>query len=266
MERIHSTAIIDPAAQLAENVKVGPYAIIGPNAKIDEGSEIKAHAVIDGHTEIGKNCIIASGAIIGTAPQDTSYKGEPTQVIIGDNTIIREFATINRASGEGTATIVGSNCMIMAYSHIGHNCVVGNNVNMANNAGLAGHVVVENNCFIGGLTVYHQFVKIGKFAIISGFSGTRQDIPPFAIADGRPALVRGVNKVGLRRNGFSRDEIDNLRKAFKIIWFEKSNLTQALEKVENEVEMDQHIQYLLEFIRNSKRGVIMKRDQNDFDS
>lgn len=265
MEKIHSTAIIDPSAEIAEDVQIGPFTIIGPDVKIKSGTVIHSHVVIEGHTEIGSNCKIATAAVIGTAPQDLSYKGEPTQVIVGDNTVIREYVTINRASGEGGITSVGSDCMLMAYTHLAHNCKVGNKVLMANYTGLAGHVEVDNNAFIGGITAIHQFVKVGRNAIISGFSGTRQDIPPYSITDGRPAIIRGVNKIGLRRNGFSRAQIDNMRKAFKIIFFEKHTLSNSLEMLPNEVEMDEHVLHLVDFMKNSKRGVRLKRDNDDMD-
>ena len=155
--------------------------------------------------------------------------------------------------------------MIMAYAHVAHNCQISDEVIMANYAALAGHIQIGKGAFIGGLVAIHQFVRIGRYAIISGFSGTRQDIPPFSITDGRPAIVRGVNKVGLRRRQFSRAEIDNLRKAFRIIWFEKHNLSHALEILKDEVEQDEHIEHLVEFINTSKRGIIMKREQEDFD-
>jgi len=156
--------------------------------------------------------------------------------------------------------------MLMAYTHIAHNCKIGNHVNIANYAGFAGHISVGDYAFIGGLTAFHQYIRIGKMAIVSGFSGTRQDIPPYAIADGRPAIVRGVNKIGLRRCGFSRAEIDKMRYAFKVLWFDKLNLSQALEKLESDVDINEHIQHLIEFIRESRRGVIMKRESEEFDS
>lgn len=266
MENIHPTAIIDPEAELAEDVSVGPFSIIGPNVKINSGTQIGSHVVIDGHTEIGSNCIISPGAIIGTPPQDLSYKGEPTKVIIGNNTQIREYVTINRASGEDGVTRIGENCLLMINVHVAHNCQLGDNVIIANTTQLAGYVQVDDYAFISGIVVVHQFVHIGKMAIISGFSGTRQDIPPFSITDGRPAVVRGVNRVGLRRRGFSRDEINNLRKAFRIIWFEKNNMSQSIEKIKNEVNIDDHVQHLIDFIQNSKRGVIIKTQQEEFES
>lgn len=266
MEKIHSTAIVDPAAELAEDVKVGPFSIIGPNVKINSGTIIEAQVVIDGHTEIGSDCVISVGAVIGSPPQDLTYKGEPTKVIIGNNTKIREYATVNRASGEGNATLVGDGCMLMAYSHVAHNCKLGNNVILANYTALAGFIEIGDYAFLGGIIAVHQFVKIGKLSIISGFSGTRQDIPPYSITDGRPAIVRGVNRVGLRRRGFSRDQIENLKKAFRIIWFEKLNLSQAIEKVQQEVNMDEHVEHLIDFIKTSKRGVIIKREQEKFEN
>lgn len=268
MDRIHSSTVISPTAEISEDVTIGPFTVIGPDVKIGAGTVIGSNVTIVGHTEIGSECIIAPGAVIGTPPQDLSYKNEKTFVKIGNKTQIREYVTVNRASGEGTATVVGENCMLMAYSHLGHNCQLGNNIIVANTVSLAGHVTVGDYAFIGGTVVVHQFVKIGKLSIISGFSGTRQDIPPFSIADGRPAVIRGINRVGLKRRGLPKDEIDNLKKAFRLIWFQPNkNMKAALEKVEAEVPIDHNIKDLIDFIRDSKRGVNLKKavmEQEDF--
>lgn len=263
MEKIHPSAIIDPAAEISDDVTIGPFTIIGPNVKIASGSVIESNVVIDGHTEIGSNCRIFSGAVIGTEPQDLTYKGELTKVKIGNGTQIREYATVNRASGEGNTTYVGDNCLLMAYSHVAHNCKLDNNVILANYVALAGHIQIGEHAFIGGIVAIHQFVKIGKMAIISGFSGTRQDIPPFSITDGRPAIVKGVNRVGLRRRGMSRDQINNIRTAFRIIWYENLNLSQSIDKIKQELPSDPNVDHLIEFLTSSKRGVIIKRKNEE---
>lgn len=267
MKNIHPSAIINKKAQLPNDIEIGPYCIIGPDVKIGAGTKLGPSVVLNGHTEIGENCQLYVGAVVGTPPQDLSYKNEPTKVIIGNNTQLREYVTVHRASGEGTSTNVGDNCMIMAYTHIAHNCKIGNNVIMANYVGLAGHIQIDDFAFISGLVAVHQFVKIGKMSIISGFSATRQDIPPFSTTDGRPAVVRGINKVGLRRRGFTKEQIENLHKAFRIIWFENNNMSQSFEKINSEIgPNDEHVNHLLNFIKTSKRGVIIKTEQEQFQS
>ena len=267
MDKIHPSSVISLTAEIAEDVTIGPFTTIGPDVKIQKGTIIGSNVTIVGHTEIGSDCVIAPGAVIGTPPQDLSYRNEETYVKIGNQTQIREYVTVNRASGEGTSTVVGNNCLLMAYAHLGHNCVLDDNVIIANTVNLAGHVHVGEYAFIGGTCVVHQFVKIGKMAIMSGFSGTRQDLPPYSITDGRPAYVRGVNRVGLRRRKFSKDEIDNMRRAFRIIWFQDhKNMSEALEKVVQEVQLDSHIEHLMEFIKTSKRGIIIKRQLENFDN
>ena len=251
---IHPSAIIDPSAEIADGVKINAYAVIGPNTKLESGVEIYPQAYIE-NSEIGKNTIISTGAVIGTAPQDLGYKGEFTKVIIGENCQIREHATVNRASGEGSITKVGNNCMLMTGAHIAHNCQVGDNAILANLATLGGHVLVGDYAFIGGMVVIHQNVRIGEMAIIGGFSATRQDLPPYAKTEGRPAGIIGINTIGLKRRGFTPEERTNLKKAFNLIRFSDLNTNQAIERIREEIPSNKYIDQLIEFINSSKRGV-----------
>jgi UDP-N-acetylglucosamine acyltransferase len=263
---IHSNAIIDKTAKIADNVKISPFAIIGPEVIIHEGVEIYPHAYLE-HCEIGKNTIISSGAIIGTAPQDLGYKGELTRVIIGENCQIREHVTVNRASGEGTITSIGNNCLLMTGSHVAHNCKLADNVILANLATLGGHVTIESFAFVGGMVVVHQHARIGEMAIIGGFSGVRQDVPPYAKTDGRPAAIIGLNSIGLKRRGLTPEERKALKYAFNYIWFSGLNTRQGIEKIQQTLDSNKYIDHLIEFIHSSKRGVIKNsgRQEQEFD-
>ncbi|MFH0702982.1 MAG: acyl-ACP--UDP-N-acetylglucosamine O-acyltransferase [bacterium] len=261
---IHSSAIIDLSAEIAENVDIGPYTVIGPNVKINSGVKIYPHVYLE-NCEIDSGCVISSGAIIGTAPQDLNYKGESTRVMIGKDCQIREHVTVNRATGEGTVTKIGSNCMLMIGTHVAHNCQLGNNVILANLVSLAGHVIIEDYAFLGGTVVIHQNVKIGEMAFMGGFSGTRQDIPPYAKTEGRPAAIIGINTVGLRRRGLKPDERTNLKKAFNLIWFSDLNTNQAIEKIKQEIPLNKYIEHLIEFITTSKRGVTKLKGKQEYE-
>lgn len=262
---IHPTAIIHSTAIIEDDVKIHPYAVIGQNTKISSGTEIFPHAYLE-YCEIGKNCKISSCAVIGTDPQDLSYKGEPTKVIIGDGCLIREHVTINRASGEGNITQVGNECMLMTGAHVAHNCKVGNNVVIANIALLGGHVTIGDYSFIGGSTVFHQFVRVGEMAIVGGFTGTRQDLPPYSKIDGRVGRVIGINSIGLKRRGLSLEERTCLKKAFNYLWFSNLNTNNAIEKIKEELPSNKYIENLIEFMTTGKRGVIKlagKPNSND---
>jgi len=229
--------------------------VIGSDVVIKENTYIGPHVIIEGKTEIGSNCNLTGACSIGLPPQDISYKGENTGVKIGDNTTIREYVTIHRAVKDGFTT-VGSNCFLMNYVHIGHNAQVGNNVIMANSSMLPGYVIVENYVFISGLSTIHQHCRIGESAMVGAMTGSRLDLPPYFIADGRPAKIRGVNKVGLRRRGIKQDVRLELGKAYKLIYLSGLNTTSALEKIEKELVQFPEIKKLLEFFKNSKRGVV----------
>lgn len=255
LRKIHETAVIHPGARIGKDVEIGPYAVIGENVLIDDGTKIGAHVVVDGWTSIGKNCVIFPGASIGSEPQDLKFRGEKSYVFIGDNTKIREFATVNRATGEGEETRVGSNCLLQAYTHVAHNCVVGNHVIMSNAATLAGHVTVEDRVVIGGLSGVHQFVKIGRNAMIGGLTKIVQDVPPFVIVDGHPAKVSGLNSVGLSRAGIGAASRSLIKKAYKLLYRSGLSLPQAIAMIEQEVDSCEEVEHFLRFLRNAERGI-----------
>lgn len=256
---IHPTAVVHPKAQLGTGVKVGPGAVIGEHCVIGDGTLIGANAVIGGWTTIGKNCEIFPSAAIGLEPQDLKFKGEKSFCTVGDNTVIREFVTISRATGEGEETRVGNNCLFQACTHVAHNCIVGNNVIMSNCAGLAGHVIVEDRVVIGGLAGIHQFVKIGRNAMVGGMSKLTQDLPPFVIADGQPARVIGLNTVGLSRAGMSEEVRRNLKNAFRILYRSGYSLSRAIEEMELQINASEELDHFMRFLRNADRGITRTR-------
>ncbi len=253
--KIESSAIVSKKAKLARDIEIGPYAIIGDSVSIGAGSKIGAFCLLEGNTIIGRNCQIFTGAVIGSRPQDLKYKGEKSFLEIGDNNIIREYCTFNPGTGEGGRTIVGNDNLFMAYAHIAHDCIVGNNCVIANNGTLAGHVTIEDKAVVGGLVAIHQFVHVGTLSIIGGCSKVVQDIPPYSTCDGHPARVYGLNLVGLRRNGFSRDAISELNAAFKALFNSGSSIKHALEKIEKETKPGKEVTYLINFIKKSERGL-----------
>jgi UDP-N-acetylglucosamine acyltransferase len=259
---IHPTAVIYPGAELAEDVEVGPHAVIGANVKIGRGTKVGANTVIDGWTTIGENNKISQLVSVGAPPQDIKYKGEATTLDIGDNNIIREFVTLHLGSpGGGGKTVVGSNNMFMSYSHIAHDCHVGNNVIMANSATLAGHVTVENNVIFGGLCAIHQFTRIGEFAMIGGGTMVGQDILPYTIAtseERRAAKLRGLNLIGLKRNGFSEELIRDIKTMYKTVVLSGLKLPDAIVRIRNLVKESPQRDHFLEFIEGSKRGICKK--------
>lgn len=256
MNKIHKTAIVNSKAEIEDDVIIGPYCIIGDNVKIGKGTKLISHIQIEGATEIGQNCTVYPFTTIGFSPQDIKYKGEPTGVKIGNNNIIREYVTIHRGSVSADGwTTVGDNNFIMAYVHIAHDCKIGNSIIMANLATLAGHVVIEDFAFIGGLVAIHQFARVGAHAIVGGFSGVAQDIPPFTMASGSRAKLYGINSVGLKRRGFNEETINILKKAYKILFRDKLPLKEAIEKVKNEIPQIPETKHLIEFIESNKRGI-----------
>ena len=252
---IHNTAIISKDASIAEDALVGPYSIINGSVNIGSGTSIGAHCVIEEFVNIGKNCQFSPGAVIGGVSQDKKFKGGKSYVEIGDNNIIREYVTVNRSSKENGRTIIGNDNLIMAYSHVAHDCVVGNNVVIANSAAIAGHVTIEDNVILGGLCGIHQFVRIGKFSILGGCSKAVKDIVPFAIADGNPARIYGLNSIGLDRAGFSEEAKSVLKKAFKLLFLKKLNISNALKKIQKDLPSTKELTELISFIHSSERGV-----------
>lgn len=253
--RIHSTAIVDKTAELAAGVEVGPFTIIGGEVKIGDGCKIASHVLIDNGTILGKNCHIHHGAVVGTIPQDLKFRGEKTILRMGDNNIVREYATLNRGTEERGETTIGSGCLFMAYSHVAHDCVIGNNVILANCVNFAGHVRIGDSAIIGGLVPVHQFVHVGEHAIIGGGYRVPKDVCPYSMVAGNPLKTTGLNLVGLKRRGFSAEAIRILKQAFKLLFFSKLNTTQALEAIESSVEASPEVLKLIEFVRKSERGI-----------
>lgn len=258
MATIHPTAIVDSKAQLAADVEVGPYAVIGPDVKIGEGTVVQAHAYVSGHTTIGKRCEIFPFACVGTKTQDLKYHaGDVTYVEVGDETVLREFSTVHLGTKPGEVTRVGNNCLVMAYCHIAHGCEVGNHVIMSNVATLAGEVVVEDYAVLGGMAGIHQFCRIGTHAMVGGATKVRQDCPPYMVVDsvGSELRVVGPNIVGLQRCGFSAEVRAALKEAYKLIYREGLNRTQALDRIKYEVPDLPEVKNLVDFYHNSTRGV-----------
>ncbi len=256
MANIHPAAIVSKKAKLSDDIKVGPFSVIGDNVKIGPGTEIGTHCIIDGNTAVGSNCQIFAGAVVGSRPQDLKYKGEKSFLEIGDNNIIREYCTFNLGTEEGGKTKVGNNNLFMAYSHVAHDCNVGNNCVIANNGTLAGHVTIEDMAVVGGLVAIHQFVRIGKLSIIGGCSKVVQDIPPYSTCDGHPARVYGLNLIGLRRHNIDRESIKQLDRAFRVLFNSGLSMKHSLEKLAKENLSAPEVNYLVNFVKDSERGLV----------
>jgi UDP-N-acetylglucosamine acyltransferase len=262
MPRIHPTAVVEEGALIAEDVTVGPFAYIGSSVKIGEGTTVASHAVIEGDTTIGKNNRIFPHAAVGTIPQDLKYDGEPVQLIIGDNNIIREFTLINPGTkGGGSVTKIGNNNLLMGYVHLGHDVIMGDNCILANGATLAGHVELGNHVVIGGLTPVHQFVHIGDYTMIGGASALAQDIPPFCLAEGNRAVLRGLNLTGLRRK-IDREEINALKVAYRELFEQGQPLQEVAQRLFEESDSEK-VKQLCKFIKTSKRGIPFIRKETE---
>ncbi len=258
MNNIHPTAIIEDKVELGDNVTIGPNVTIKSNVKIDDNTYIDSNAYIGSYTKIGKNCKIFPSAVVGTIPQDLKFSGEFSELIIGDNNTIREFCMINRGTKNGGGvTKIGNNNLLMAFVHIAHDCILGNNIIIANTVQFAGHITVDDNAVIGGMSALHQFVRVGKFVMVGGMSGVVQDIAPFCLTTGSRSRLNGLNLIGLKRAGFSNTEINEIKKAYRVIF--KSNLTfkEAFEKLKN--SPSKNVIDMIEFLKNSKRGFCRDR-------
>lgn len=257
---IHPTAVIHPGAQLHPTVQVGAYAVIGEHVKVGSDTVICSHVVINGRTEIGARNQIFPGAVIGSEPQDLKYDGSLSLVKIGDDNLIREYVTINRATNAGEATIIGNQNLLMAYVHVAHNCVIEDQVVIANSVALAGHVYIESKARLSGVLGVHQFVHIGQLAMIGGMTRIDRDVPPFMLVEGNPSRVRSLNLVGLKRAGFTSEEFGLLKKAFRLLYRSDYSFTQGLEQLDL-LPDNPSIEHLRQFIRRSKtepqrRGII----------
>ncbi|MBC7485308.1 MAG: acyl-ACP--UDP-N-acetylglucosamine O-acyltransferase [Cytophagaceae bacterium] len=249
-------AYIHPQAKIAENVVIEPFAMIHKNVEIGEGTWIGSHVTIMEGARIGKNCKIFPGAVISGVPQDLKFKGEETTAVIGDNTVIREYVTVSRGTTDRHTTVVGKNCLIMAYVHIAHDCVIGDNVILVNAVQLAGHVQVEDFAIVGGASVVHQFVRIGSHVIIAGGSLIGKDVPPFSKAARDPLRYCGINSIGLRRRGFTNDQINSIQDIYRVLYIKGHNTSKAVEILEIDFPPSKERDEILNFIRSSDRGIM----------
>lgn len=253
---IDSRAVVSPKAKLGENVSVGPYTVVEDDVVVGDGTWIGPHVVVWSGARVGNNCKIFPAASVGGPPQDLKYKGEPTTLEVGDNTVIRECATLNRGTVESGKTVIGSHGLFMAYSHVAHDCRVGNHVIMANCCALGGHVSLGDWVIIGGLTPVHQFSRIGDHVMIGGGYRVSKDVPPFILAGQDPLMFEGLNSIGLKRRGFSHKTIEVIEKAYHILYKSNLNVSQALKRIKEEIEMIPEVQKIIDFISHSDRGII----------
>lgn len=255
--------MISPDAEIGPDVEIGPYCLIQGKIKIGRGTYIEGHATVGCRSsiiELGENNHISPGAVIGGPPQDISYKGEPTRLEIGSNNVFREFSTVNIATSKGEGrTVIGNNCYFMSYTHVGHDCRIGNNVIVANDTHMGGHCEIEDNVVIGGICAFNQFTRVGKGAFIGGSSVINKDILPFSKANGNWALCRATNKVGLLRKGLPKDEVQNIHKALRIFIMSVDTLEESIARIRSECESSESIDYLIHFVKSSKRGIAISR-------
>lgn len=250
---VHPSSYVDPNAELGVEVRVGPFSLIEGHVKIGDRCIIESHAVIKEGTSLGRNCVISPNVVLGHAPQDSKYHGERSYLIIGNNNVIREGTTVHRATGEGKATSLGDNNMLMAYSHVGHNCELGSGLVIANYTGISGHVIIQDRVVIGGMVGIHQFVHVGKLAMLAGYARVTQDVPPFMMAAGNGDIV-GLNVVGLRRSNVNQETRNDLKKAYRILYRSNLNTSQAIERIESEIRRSPELEYLLSFLHKIRGG------------
>ena len=251
---IHPTAVIHPTATIADGVEIGPYAIVGERAFIDAGTKLHHHASVEAFTSIGRDCEIFAGAVVGGVPQDLKFQGEESYCVVGDRNVIREHVTINRATAGGDVTRVGNDNLFMAYVHVAHDCQVGNGIVLANGVTLAGHVVVEDHVVIGGMTGLHQFIRVGRMAMVGAMSRLAQDVPPFMLVEGNPPKVYGLNVLGLRRNGVPAAARTQLKRAFMLMYRSNLNLGQAIQEM-GKLEGSHEVRHLIGFLQATERGI-----------
>ena len=253
---IHKTAIVDPKAKISANVNIGPYSIIGPNVEIGEDTDINSHVSISGYTKIGKKNKIYPFASIGNNPQDLKYKGEKSSLEIGSGNTIREYVSINPGTdGGGGLTKIGNNCLFMVSSHVAHDCVIGDNIVAVNNVAIGGHVQIDNNAIIGGNSAIHQYIRIGKFAMIGGICAVIRDVIPYGLVHGNRSVLQGINLIGLRRNNISNQDITLLSNAYKEI-FKSENLSENLKNLSEDYKKNDLVLEILKFIQKDKKRPI----------
>jgi UDP-N-acetylglucosamine acyltransferase len=253
--RVHATAIVDRHAELGQGVTVGAWAMIGPRVRVGDGTDVGPRVFIEKDTLVGEDCRLANGAVLGTDPQDLKYEGEHSTLEVGDRSVVREFATLNRGTAASGRTVVGTDCLLMAYTHVAHDCVIGNHVVLANAVNMGGHVSIEDWAIVGGLTPIHQFVRIGAHAFVGGGSRVPQDVPPYCRAAGNPPKLYGLNAVGLERRGLSEEVRRALKQAYRVLFQGSDTLSVALDRAEREVAGIPEVKHLIQFVRSSERGV-----------
>lgn len=256
---IHETAIISPQAEIHEDATVGPFCVVKGKVKIGAGTVLESHVSVGnehGIVEIGERNIIMPGACVGGPPQDLKYNGEPTKLIIGHENEIRECATLNTGTpGGGGVTSIGNKNLLMSYVHIAHDCILDDDIVIANSCQLAGHVIIEKSVKVGGVCCFNQFVRLGEYAYIAGDSTVNKDIPPYSIAQGKYAVTRATNKIGMERAGFEKSQIESVHKAIRYITKGKETIEEALEKVSQECESSRPLEHLVSFVKSSERGI-----------
>jgi UDP-N-acetylglucosamine acyltransferase len=252
---VHPTAVLDPTVDLGADVTIGAYAVLGPGVTIGAGSVIGPHVVIERDTALGEGCRVHPSAVLGGDPQDLKYAGEPSRLIVGDRTVIRECVTLNRGTAAHGRTEIGSDCLIMAYVHVAHDCVIGDHVVLANGVTMGGHVRIEEYVVVGGLTAIHQFAQIGCHAFVGGLAAVMKDVAPYVKAAGNPLKLYGLNTVGLQRRGFSDEVRRELRQAYRLFFQSKLNISQALERAKRELRAGPEVDRFLAFVERSERGI-----------
>lgn len=262
--RVHPTAVVAEGAILGDDVEIGPYAVVGPDVRIGRGTSVGPHAVVEGRTVLGRRNRVFQLASVGAIPQDLKYRGEPSELVIGDDNVIREFATLHIGTeGGGGVTSVGNHNLFMNFSHVAHDCRVGNHVVFANGATLAGHVTIEDHVIIGGLAAVHQFVRLGESAMLGGGAMVVQDVPPYCIVQGDRAGLVGVNVEGLRRRGFPPEDVQAIRAAYRALFRSGVPLRDAVARLRAEAQPISAVERLLAFLEASKRGVVRIRSKAD---
>ena len=255
MSGIHPTAIVDADAELGQGVRVGPHAVVGPNVRIGDNTRLGPGVLVERDTVIGSGCHIHKGAVLGTDPQDLKYEGEKTELRVGDRTVIREYATLNRGTEWSHETVVGDDCLLMAYTHVAHDCHLGDHVILSNAVNMAGHVFIEDWAIVGGLVPIHQFVRVGTHAFVGGGTRLSQDAPPYCRVAGSPAKLYGLNSVGLERRDFPEETRRALKRAYRTVFQSDHTISRGLETVEEEMDQVPEVRRFVDFIRSSERGV-----------
>lgn len=253
--KIHPTAIIAPDAQIGHDVEIGPWSIVGEDCVIGDGCTLGARTVLERHVRLAPRVKVGIGSVLGGDPQDLKFKGEVTTVEVGEDTVIREYVTMNRGTNQSFKTTVGSGCFVMSYVHLAHDCHIGNNVILGNNVQFAGHVTVHDRAIVSGQSAAHQFVKIGAYAFIGGCSRIAKDIPPYVKAVGNPIKLYGLNSVGLQRNNFPEPVVRELKRAYRMFFKSELNLSQARAKAQSELQAYPEVETFLQFLDDSDRGI-----------